>query len=174
MHNDFTLFMRTYPNGKKVVFYHAYNEDGKRVGPWTTNSLTLTAARNYCHKLLREGALIPNKNKIVTFGDYANGFWERGSEYIKNQDSRADITDTYINNCRKYVANQLMPFFSNTPLDKITDKDINSWLLGFKNRKVVKDGKEEISQLPKHLRQYCFWHAQCNVGRGGAAGAFNF
>jgi integrase len=144
MHNDFTLFMRTYPNGKKVVFYHAYNEDGKRVGPWTTNSLTLTAARNYCHKLLREGALIPNKNKIVTFGDYANGFWERGSEYIKNQDSRADITDTYINNCRKYVANQLMPFFSNTPLDKITDKDINSWLLGFKNRKVVKDGKEEI------------------------------
>jgi integrase len=37
-----------------------------------------------------------------------------------------------------------MPFFSNTPLDKITDKDINNWLLGFKNRKIVKDGKEEI------------------------------
>jgi integrase len=143
MHNDFTLFMRTYPNGKKVVFYHAYDDEGKRVGPWTTNSLTLTAARNYCNRLLKAGVLVRNKTKVLTFGEYAEGFWERGSEYIRNQDSRADITDTYISNCRKYVANQLMPFFADTPLDKITDKDINNWILGFKNRKVVKDGKEE-------------------------------
>jgi integrase len=143
MHNDFTLFMRTYPNGKKVVFYHAYNEDGKRVGPWTTNSLTLTAARNYCHRLLRAGALIPNKTKTVTFGEFAAGFWERNSEYITRQESRRDITDNYISNCTKYVANQLLPFFADTPLNKITEKGVNDWLLGFKNRKVIKDGKEE-------------------------------
>jgi integrase len=143
MHNDFTLFMRTYPNGKKVVFYHAYDKDGKRVGPWTTNSLTKTAARNYCHKLLAAGILIPNKNKAVTFGEYAVRFWERGSEYIKNQESRADITDTYINNCNKMMINQILPFFGNTPLEKITDKDVNKWLLGFRERKVQKDGKTE-------------------------------
>jgi integrase len=144
MHNDFTLFMRTYPNGKKVVFYHAYDNDGNRVGPWTTNNLTLTAARNYCHKLLVAGALIPSKNKAVTFGEYAAGFWERGSEYVKNQESRADITDTYISNCHKMLYNQIMPFFANTPLDKITDKDVNKWLLGFRERKTEKDGKTEI------------------------------
>jgi len=144
MHNDFTLFMRTYPNGTKVVFYHAYDKDGKRVGPWTTNSLTLTAARNYCHKLLVAGALIPSKTKPFTFGEFAAGFWERGSEYVKNQESRADITDTYINNCRKMLTNQILPFFADTPLDKITDKDVNKWLLGFRERKTENDGKTEI------------------------------
>jgi integrase len=144
MHNVFTLFLRKYPNGKEVYFYYTYDGEGRRRGPWTTKSLTKTAARNYCHTLLQAGELIPDRKKVLTFGEYAEGFWERGSEYIRNQDSRADITDTYISNCRKYVANQLMPFFAGTPMDKITDRDINNWLLGFKNRKVVKDGKEEI------------------------------
>jgi hypothetical protein len=32
MHNDFTLFLRTYPNGQKVFHYLAYDEDGIRRG----------------------------------------------------------------------------------------------------------------------------------------------
>jgi len=144
MHNDFTLFTRTYPNGTRVVFYHAYNEDGKRVGPWTTNCLTKTAARNFCHKLLKEGTLIPNKTKVLTFGDFAAGFWKRGSVYVKNQESRSDITDNYINNCAGITKNQLLPFFADVPLDQITDKDINKWLVEFGERKVEKDGKIEV------------------------------
>jgi hypothetical protein len=92
MHNDFTLFMRTYPNGTKVVIYHAYDTDDNRVGPWTTKCTTKTAARNYCNKLLKAGLLIPSKTKPVTFGEYAVGFWDRNSEYVRRQDSRADIT----------------------------------------------------------------------------------
>jgi len=34
------------------------------------------------------------------------------------------------------LINQILPFFANTPLEKITDKDVNSWLLGFRERKV--------------------------------------
>ena len=94
MHNDFTLFVRTYPNGKKVVFYHAYDENGKRVGPWTTHSRNLTAARARCNKLLKAGALIPGKNKAVTFAKFAEGFWDRNSEYARRQESRADITES--------------------------------------------------------------------------------
>jgi len=144
MHNDFTLFTRTYPNGTKVVFYHAYDEDGRRVGPWTTNSQSRTLARNYCNKLLRAGELIPNKNKKVTFGDFSVGFWERGSEYIQNQESRGEITDTYLSNCQKMLANQILPFFKDTPLRKITSLEINSWLLGFKNREMVKGGEKVV------------------------------
>ena len=144
MHNDFTLFTRTYPNGTKVVFYHAYDGDGKRVGPWTTNSLTKTAARNYCHRLIREGKLIPNKTKVITFGEFAAGFWRRDSEYVKNQESRTDITDSYISNCASLTKNQILPFFADVPLDKITDKDVNKWLMGFRERKVEKDGKIEL------------------------------
>jgi integrase len=146
MHNDFTLFLREYPNGRKVYFYYTYDEKGARRGPWTTKSLTKTAARNYCNGLLKKGALIPDRIKTVTFGQFATGFWERGSEYIERQESRRDITNSYITNCRQFAANQIVPFFGNTPLDKITENAVNDWLLGFKNRKVVKDGKEVIKQ----------------------------
>jgi hypothetical protein len=144
LHNDFTLYWRVVPSGKRVVYFHAYDENGKRLCGKSTGETTMTAARVKCHRLFKNGGLIPGKRKPVTFGEYAAGFWERGSEYVKNQESRADITDTYINNCRKMMTNQILPFFANTPLAKITDKDVNKWLLGFRERKVQKDGKTEI------------------------------
>jgi integrase len=148
MHNDFTLFLRTYPNGKKVYFYYTYDGNGRRRGPWTTKSLTKTAARNYCHGLIKNGALIPDRRKAVTFGEYAAGFWDKGSEYIERQESRRNITESYIAACRQSAANQIVPFFGDTPLEKITEQDVNGWLLGFKNRRVIKGGKE----LVKHYR----------------------
>jgi hypothetical protein len=127
-----------------VYFYYAYDKDGIRKGTWTTKCVNRTVARNYCHRLFKDGGLIPSKIKPFTFGEFADGFWVRGSEYVKNQESRADITDTYISNCRKMLINQILPFFANTPLDKITDKNVNKWLLGFRERKVQKEGKTEI------------------------------
>ena len=139
MHNDFTLFLREYPNGKKVFFYYTYDEDGRRRGPWTTKCLSKTAARNYCHALLKKGGLIPDRKTAVTFAEFAEGFWDRNSEYIRRQESRADITDSYLHNCRKNTAKQIMPFFGNVPLDKITEKDVNNWLLDFRGRGSKKD-----------------------------------
>ena len=92
MHNTFTLFLRKYPNGKEVYFYYAYDDEGQRRGAWTTKSKTKTEARNYCHRLIKIGALIPDRRKSMTFGEFANGFWERGSEYIQYRDKRTDIT----------------------------------------------------------------------------------
>jgi hypothetical protein len=87
--------------------------------------------------------LIPNRGKPLTFGEYAAGFWEHGSDYLDNQEGRADITPAYIANCKKMLANQILPFFADTPLEKITYKDINKWLLGFKKREITVDGKKE-------------------------------
>jgi hypothetical protein len=42
MHNDFTLFWRVVPSGKKVVYYHAYDENVRRRGPWTTGQTSKT------------------------------------------------------------------------------------------------------------------------------------
>jgi len=36
IHNDFTLHFRVAPSGKRVVYYYAYDEDGKRLGVNTT------------------------------------------------------------------------------------------------------------------------------------------
>ena len=144
MHNDFTLFLRKYPNGRKVFFYYAYDENGKRRGPWTTKCLKKTAARNYCHSLLKKGSLVRSEVKDLLFVDYAEGFWERDSVYVKYRDSRMDITDAYLINCRKMTSNQILPFFSGIPLRKITSKMINDWLLRFNERKTVRNGKAEI------------------------------
>jgi integrase len=144
MHNDYTLFWRTYPNRKKTVFYYAYDDRDNRQGPWTTKCQSITAARNYCNRLIKTDRLIPKRGKALTFGEYAAGFWERGSDYLTNQEGRADITPAYIDNCKKMTANQILPFFADTPLEKITYKDINKWLLGFKNREITVDGKKEI------------------------------
>jgi integrase len=143
IHNDYTLLWRTYPNGTKVVFYYAYDDTDVRQGPWTTKCRSITAARNYCNRLIKTDRLIPKRGKLLTFGDFANGFWEPGSDYLENQRGRADITPSYIDNCKKMTANQILPFFADTPLEKITYKDVNKWLLGFKNREVTVDGKTE-------------------------------
>jgi hypothetical protein len=76
MHNDFTMFKRRIPSGKKVVYYYAYDKNGVRKGPWTTNCQTVTEARNFINGLIRDGVLIPNRRKVLTFGEYAEGFWE--------------------------------------------------------------------------------------------------
>jgi hypothetical protein len=143
MRSDFTLFLRKYPNGKEVYFYYTYDQDGRRRGPWTTKCLVKTAARNFCNGLIKKGNLIPDRKKMNTFGDFAEGFWERGSEYIVRQESRRDLSESYIDTCRRYAVSHIVPFFGNTPLDKITENAVNDWLLGFKSRKAVgKDGKE--------------------------------
>ena len=51
MRNDFTLFLRKYPNGKEVYFYYVRDENGVRQGPWTTKTKSKTEARNYCVSL---------------------------------------------------------------------------------------------------------------------------
>jgi hypothetical protein len=144
MHNDYTLFWRTYPNGTKAVFYYAYDDKDVRRGPWTTKCRSITAARNYCNRLIKTDALVPKRGKVLTFGEYAEGFWEHGSDYLDNQEGRADLTPAYTASWKKMLANQILPFFAGTPLDKITYKDVNKWLLGFKNREITVNGKKEI------------------------------
>jgi integrase len=103
----------------------------------------LTAARVKCENLFRENRLIPSKSKPLTFGEFARGFWERGSAYLENQAGRKDITPAYIDTSRKKTANQIVPFFGDLPIESITHKDINRWLLGFKKREVMVNGKAE-------------------------------
>jgi integrase len=146
MHSDFTLFLRKYPSGREVYFYYTYDNEGKRRGPWTTHSLKKTEARNYCHKLIKNGALIPDRKRVLTFGDYAAGFWERNSVYVKNQESRGEIADSYIATCRSILDHQIMPFFGDVPMEKITAGDVDKWLLGFSRREVKEDGKKVVKQ----------------------------
>ena len=129
MRNDFTLFFRVVPSGKKVVYYYAYDENGTRKGPWTTGLTNKTAARNYCNALNRKGALLPAGNTMPTFAEYADGFWDwENSPYLKERRKRVTLTQNYTDKCKKTSEGNLIPHFGKMSLDKITPEVIEEWL----------------------------------------------
>jgi integrase len=129
MHNDFTLFWRVVPSGKKVVYYYAYDENGLRRGPWTTGQGSMTLARNHCNKLLRDGVLLPYKLGGQTFAEYAEGWWEWDAcKYLKKRRKRHNITQAYADNNKKMLRNRLLPSFGSMPMNKITPEEIENWL----------------------------------------------
>jgi integrase len=128
MHNDFTLFTRKVPSGKTVVYYYAYDDEGRRLGPWTTGEANKTAARNYCNRLNREGRLLPGPKGIPTFEEYSKGFWEwETCPYLKDRRKRKNLTRAYADKNKKVVQSQLLPYFGNMRLDKITPEVIEEW-----------------------------------------------
>jgi integrase len=128
MHNDYTLFTRKVPSGKHVVYYYAYDEDGKRLGPWTTGEASKTAARNHCNRLIRENKLIPGKSGMPSFEEYSLGWWEWEScPYLKDRRRRHNLTESYTDNSKKQMKNQLIPYFGKMKLNKITSEVIEVW-----------------------------------------------
>jgi integrase len=129
MHNDFTLFLRVYPNGKKTVFYYVYDENGVRRGPWTTKQTSITLARNYCNKLNRAGLLLPKQTGKMLFAEYAEGWWVWDTcKYLKKRRKRHNITRSYADNNKKMMTNQLIPFFGKMAIGRITPEEIENWI----------------------------------------------
>lgn len=129
MHNDFTLFSKVVPSGKKVVYYYAYDENNNRLGPWSTGQDNKTMARNYCNKLNREGKLLPSVKEIPTFAQWADGFWDwNNSSYLKERKKRRRLTEGYADRNVRVVKNNLIPYFGKMRLDQITGEVIDGWL----------------------------------------------
>jgi hypothetical protein len=124
IHNDFTLYWRVFPSGKRVVYYYAYDTNDKRLMGRSTGETTMTAARVKCNQLLREGRLIPDDTYKPTFADYAQGWWEwETCAYLKKRRKCASLTQAYADNNKKNLKNQLLPYFGDMPLHKITKDD---------------------------------------------------
>jgi len=141
MHNDFTLFTRKVPSGKTVVYYYAYDNEGKRLGPWSTGQANKTLARNFCNKLNRQGKLLPGPIEIPTFAEYAKGFWDwETSNYLADRKKRRKITQSYAYKNQKAVDHTLVPYFGKMKLDKITSEVIDQWL-DF----MIKEGKKNVT-----------------------------
>ncbi|MDR0442563.1 MAG: tyrosine-type recombinase/integrase [Treponema sp.] len=129
MRNDFTLYFRKVPSGKRVYYYYAYDDDGERLGPWTTGQFTKTAARNYCNAQIRKGVLVPGIKGMTTFAVYAAEFWNwEKSEYLKDRRKRRKLTQGYADKCQKVADFTLIPYFGTMRLDRITGEVIDKWL----------------------------------------------
>jgi hypothetical protein len=112
MKNDFTLYFRKVPSGKRVFYYYVYDDDGVRRGPWTTGQVNKTAARNFCNRLIREGKLLPNARDIPTFEEYAADFWDwEKSPYIEERKKRRELTQAYVDKNHQVIGYTLVPYF---------------------------------------------------------------
>jgi integrase len=129
IHSNYTLYSRIVPSGKRVYYYYAWDDNNVRRGGWSTGQSTVTAARLYCDKLLKDGKLIPNSGYMPTFAEYAQGWWEwETCAYLKKRRKRRNLTQSYADNNRKNVKNHLVPYFGEMPLNKITREEVENWL----------------------------------------------
>jgi integrase len=129
MHNKFTLYFRLVPSGKRVFYYYAYDDEGQRLGPWSTGLSQKTAAKNYCCSLIKQGKLLPSPQEIPTFAEFAAGFWDWDkSLYLKDRKKRRELTETYAEKNKRVVDYTLIPYFGKLRLDKISGEVIDQWL----------------------------------------------
>jgi hypothetical protein len=112
MHNNFTLYFRKVPSGKRLFYYYAYDGEGNRLGPWATGQTTKTRARNYCISLIRLGKLLPGPKEIPVFAEFATAFldWEK-SGYLKERRKRRKLTRAYTDKNKKLADYTLIPYF---------------------------------------------------------------
>jgi integrase len=112
-----------------VYYYYAWDESNVRRGGWSTGQSTVTAARLYCDKLLKQGKLIPNSGYMPSFAEYAQGWWDwETCAYLKKRRKRHNLTQAYADNNKKNLKNHLLPYFGEMPMHKITRDEVENWL----------------------------------------------
>jgi len=136
IHNDFTLYFRVVPSGKRVVYYYTYDAKGIRTHGRSTGETTLTAARRKCNRLFKDGELAVKKRRVPTFAEFANGWWEEKTcPYLQKRLKRVNLTKSYLTRARQCTEKVLVPFFGSMRMDKIQKDELEKFL-----DKLVKDG----------------------------------
>jgi len=125
----FTLTKR-YTGKKTVYYYFVYDKTGRR-RKFSTGCTTKTQAMAYTLELYRTNSLIPEKKEakpILTFGEYADGWWTPDCEYVKAEKLRGrQLSKQYITTNRQLLNRYILPTFKSTALIDITPSRIETW-----------------------------------------------
>jgi integrase len=109
---------------------------------------------------MREGKLLPTAQvRIPTFAEYAQGWWEPETcQYLKKRLARKTLSTAYEVHSRRMMEMFLVPYFGKMRIDRITDEDIDTWLVNFVGRerrrlckKIAPDGTDS-TLAPKKLK----------------------
>jgi integrase len=142
--DDFTVFPREMASGKVIWYYQTYDEDGRRTVAHSTGETTRTAAVKKCNTLMREGKLLAAAQaRIPTFAEYAQGWWDpQTCHYLKKRLARKNLTTTYMGRAKRMMEIFLIPYFGKMRLDRISEEDIDTWLVNFVEREQRQLGKK--------------------------------
>lgn len=124
----YTIFARTLPSGKTVYYYRVRNLDGSISVAKSTGCTELAKAKRYCQKLYNSGAF--SITHFVTFRDYTAHFFDDNSKYLKWKKSNGhELEPNTVDSYRCKLKYQLLPFFANYDMDKITKDIVKQWVV---------------------------------------------
>lgn len=151
----FSIYLRTLQSGKKIFYYHAYDESGNRLPGRSTGQTTKTAATAYCMELYKAGRLIPDRDPL--FKEYAENWWIMDKcDYIKGQTARGfTISRTYAYVQRLNLERHILPTFGNIKINSITSGKIEKWLFSLSEEKKLsnKTANNSLSILRTMLKE---------------------
>jgi integrase len=135
MKEAFSIYKRRLATGRVVYYYQFYGENGRRSCGHSTGKSTKTAAREFCIARIKEGQLAETKRgRVPTFAEFAEGWWvEDTCPYIKSKAGRRPLSKSYAALGRSCLKNHILPVFGDMRIDRITDSDIDGWLLAFQD-----------------------------------------
>lgn len=124
----YIIFPRTLPSGKVVYYYQFRDENGKRSASYSTGTSKLSQAKRTVQKLYNEGEF--KKNSAILFKTFSANFFDDDSPYLKwKKTSGTDLAPSTLSSYRKLLKLQILPYFSDMRLDKISVDTVKSWII---------------------------------------------
>ncbi len=153
--NHFTITKA--PNG--VIYYYAYNKDGKRIKK-STGCRTKGKALDVISMRIKEGTLvddISSKSVKMLFKDYCEPFFRWNScPIVKDKLARGGhYSIALCESNRKSLEKHILPTFGNKYLINITYSMINSWILGLpKKNNIANTTCNKMLSILKQILDY--------------------
>ncbi|PKL21744.1 MAG: hypothetical protein CVV48_06485 [Spirochaetae bacterium HGW-Spirochaetae-4] len=167
---EFSLYKRTLKSGREVWYYHAYDEDGKRISV-STGKTKKSKAREHVLELMKQNRLIPSTIKqATTLKEFSKPFWIWGEcPYVMDKIKRGGTySRSFCDANRKSLEKHILPTFGNKRITKITTSMVNSWLLDLP--KVAEVSRSTANKMLSLLRIILDEAVRQNIIRTNSAG----
>ena len=124
----YTIFPRKLASGKIVYYYQYRDESGRRSPAYSTGTSNHSQAKRICQKLYNEGAF--TKKSSLLFKTFSQGFFDDDSPYTKwKRANGEDVAQSTLMAYRRLLANQVLPYFSEMQINKISVDIVKQWII---------------------------------------------
>lgn len=123
----YTIFPRKLKNG--TVWYYQYRDDaGIRSVAHSTGCRTKAEALRLCRKMYNEGEF--SNDRSTLFKTFASGFFDKDKSWYKwKVASLQKISETTLLSYVRLLEYQVMPFFADIKISRITTDTIKEWII---------------------------------------------
>ena len=147
----YTIFLRTLKSGRKVYYYQFRDENGRRSPAYSCGTDKLSVARRYCQRLYNSGEFA--KFGGISFAKFSEGFFDEGSEFCRWKEiNGGELSPTSRRNYVSMLKNQILPYFGEMPIARISTDTMKKWILWMTERWSAKTSNNAQTVLNLILR----------------------